>query len=919
MTPPAPIFNAKKTDQAPTLTGSARLLAAVCLCLGLARSLPGAVSSSVIVDQVGYLPTETKYGMVTSTAATGAFSVCRASDGVVVLSGTLAASFTDAASGDKVRTADFSSLTATGSYYLNAAGVGQSYNFAVDPNAFVYSYYMAGRGFYAQRCGMAVNMGTVDGVTYDHASCHSSGAATDLPATYHPSSGKSGTLNSAKGWHDAGDYGKYIVNAGISTGELLWTYEWFSDRVGAVSLAIPESGNGTPDVLNEARWELDWMLTMQDTDGGVWHKLTSAGFGSFVLPEDDDAGTRYVIGTGPGSGAAPYKTSCSTADFAAVMAIAARLYQPFDPAFAATCLAAAENAWTWVSANPTVYYTQPSSGPAVSTGGYGDGDSSDERLWAAAELFHTTGLALYNTYVTANAPTGTLISGANLPQDWGDLQDLAIWTYYFSGQATANAALLTRIKADTLNAANTIAAYTSGGTNGYKVSLGTGQYIWGSNGAVANYGLLLLAANRMSPSATYTNAALDDLHYILGRNAWNKSFVTHLGSNPVMHPHHRPSGSPQYSALAPWPGLMSGGPNSTGNGADGLTPASPFPAKCYVDTTLAYASNEVAINWQAPLVFLLAWCQPVPATPTPTPSPTASPTRTATRTPTASPTASATPSATRSASPTATPSASPSPTASPSRTATASPSLSPSPSGTRSASPSPSASMTASPSPSASLTASPSPSPTPSATPSPAWTPTPSPTVTPPYSATGTGTATASATPTTTPSVTLTATPTASPSTTATATGTALPSAVPTATLTANPSRTASPWPSASVTPTPSATASGTPGLTTTATPGAAGGGRLLQALPVPQPLRGAQLGLALQLDAPADGVELRIYSHALVLEAVVSATEPLARGWDRVSMVIPRLAGGVHFFRAAAINGGRPGKAVLGRLVVLP
>src|SRR6185295_4706211 len=141
-----------------------------------------------------------------------------------------------------------------------------------------------------------------------------------------------------------------------------------------INLNLPESGNATPDVLDEARWNLEWMLTMQDSDGGVWHKNTSAGFGSFVLPELDNAGTRYIIGTGPGAGTAPYKTSCSTADFAAVMAAASSIFQPFDAAFSATCLTAAQNAWTWVTANPTVYYTQPT---GITTEGYGDNNSTD--------------------------------------------------------------------------------------------------------------------------------------------------------------------------------------------------------------------------------------------------------------------------------------------------------------------------------------------------------------------------------------------------------------------------------------------------------------------------------------------------------------------------------------------------------------
>jgi endoglucanase len=605
-----------------------------------------APSSAIRVDQVGYLPDETKFGMVVSVGATGAFDVKRVSDNVSVFTGTLAAAFTDSASGDSIQTADFSSLTTPGTYTLEVAGVGTSYDFEIGTDVFASAFVKAMRAFYGQRCGTAVDMGNVDGTSYSHGLCHGLGSSSsDTPSAYHSSSGLTGTKNTPKGWHDAGDYGKYIVNSGISTGEMLWTYEFFPDETASVDLNIPESGNSTPDILDEARWNLEWMLTMQDpNDGGVWHKNTSAGFGGFTLPEQDTAGTRYIIGTGPGAGVAPYKTSCSTADFAAVMAIAARLYQPFDATFASDCLTAAQNAWTWVSANPNITYTQPT---GVSTGGYGDNNCSDERLWAAAELFRTTGDAAYSTFVVANAGSSTLFN-ANSNQGWANVKNLALWAYYFA--AGGDATLKNRIQTDTLSAAAAIAGRTNSATNGYRVSL-TG-YWWGSNGEVANYGIYLLVANRISPNANFVNAAMNNLHYLLGRNTHNVSFVTHVGDNPFLHPHHRPSGSPQYVNLPPWPGMLSGGPTASDNDGSGLNalPANP-PAKRWVDQTASYASNEIAINWQAPLVFLLGSTLRMPATPTPTvtqtpcgypgdictPTPTPSPAGTPTPTPTPDP------------------------------------------------------------------------------------------------------------------------------------------------------------------------------------------------------------------------------------------------------------------------------------------
>src|SRR3954447_14722066 len=283
--------------------------------------------TDIRVDQVGYLASAPKLAMVVSEAATGAFSVVRATDSASVLTGALGPAKRDADSGDLVRLADFSSLTADGTYYLDVAGVGRSYPFRVARDIYRRAYYLAARSYYGQRCGTAVDLGP-EFTGYKHDACHLQGA-------FHPSSGRSGPHPSAGGWHDAGDYGRYVVNSGISTGTLLWTQEMYGAKLNKVKLNLPESGNSRPDILNEIRWNLEWMLAMQDEDGGVWHKQTSERFCGFVMPEKDKL-VSYVIG----SGAEPFKTSCATGDFAAVMAIAARVYKKFDAEFAARCLRA---------------------------------------------------------------------------------------------------------------------------------------------------------------------------------------------------------------------------------------------------------------------------------------------------------------------------------------------------------------------------------------------------------------------------------------------------------------------------------------------------------------------------------------------------------------------------------------------------
>jgi len=568
----------------------------VLLLAGCAReseSARPALSESIKVDQVGYLPARAKVAIVTDPGATGSFSVRRSADGSEVLTGRLGPPRADADTGDTVRAADFSVLDQTGSFYLDVAGVGASHEFDVAPDVYAKVFYLAMRAFYGQRCGSAVDLApTYPG--YRHPACHAPGTPNP-DALMHVSSGAAGAVEATRGWHDAGDYGKYVVNSGITTGELLWTFEAFAGRVGPVRLDIPESGGAVPDLLSEVRWNLDWMLKMQDRDGGVWHKLTRERFGSFVMPERDDGGPRYVIGTGSG----PYKSSCATGDFAAVMAAAARIFRPFDPDFAAAALAAAEGAWRWLSLHPSVVFKNCC---GVQTGEYGDANCADERLWAAAELFRTTGAAEYNAYFTANhASARPGLVGGGAPS-WQDVGTLALLTYYFSAPPATDEAVRAEIRADTLAAADAIVARTA--ANPYHVSLRSTDYVWGSNGVAANYGVLLNLAYAIQPSPAYLDAAADNLHYLLGRNSFGLSWVTQTGRRPFHNPHHRPSGAD--ANAEPWPGLLSGGPNRYGGDPviDAM-PATP-PARRYKDDQGSYASNEVAINWNAPLVFLLA-------------------------------------------------------------------------------------------------------------------------------------------------------------------------------------------------------------------------------------------------------------------------------------------------------------------------
>ncbi|HEY0785785.1 MAG TPA: glycoside hydrolase family 9 protein, partial [Acidobacteriaceae bacterium] len=559
--------------------------------MGSAASLAGfgqeprnPATTGILLNQVGLLPGHDKVATVRSASpsAPGAeFRLRAAAGGKVVYQGALSSPQLDAASGDQVRLAQFSSFTTPGSYRLEV-DTGSSEPFLIAPKVYAPALRLAMRSYYGQRCGCAVDLGN----GYKHPACHADGA-------YHVSSGRQGSVPNHGGWHDAGDYGRYVVNSGITTGTLLWAWELYPQVLEHLSLDIPESGRRLPDYLAEIRWNLEWMLSLQDADGGVWHKQTSEQFCAFIMPEQDHL-TSYVIGTG----AEPYKNTTATADLASVAAIAARCYRPYDAAFADRCLLAARRAWTWAMAHPQVPFTNPAH---VGTGGYADQHCADELLWASAELWRTTGEPQYEQAFLAGMGDRVVVAAPS----WGDVGPLALWTYVLAGRE-GNRAQKDRIRAATATAATTLVAHAQ--QSGYGTTMGLTDYVWGSNAVAANQSLLLLIADRFAPNRSCAEAALGNLHYLLGRNCHGVSWVTQVGTHPFEHPHHRPSAAD--GIAAPWPGLLSAGPCSGhGDEVARAMPAMP-PMRRWADDQRAYSMNEIAINWNAPLVFLLAAANP---------------------------------------------------------------------------------------------------------------------------------------------------------------------------------------------------------------------------------------------------------------------------------------------------------------------
>jgi endoglucanase len=555
-------------------------------------------SPQIRLNTVGYPPRAEKLATIAAPGTN--FSVVRLADNVTVFTGRISGPVLNPDTKEPLGTADFSAVTRPGVYQLRVPGTGGSAPFRIAGDIYREPYYLVMRGFYLWRCGTAVSA-TNHGEIFAHAACHTNDAWLDFVGGGHTH--KEGD----KGWHDAGDFNKYTVNAGITVGSLFRAWEDFGPQLRKVRLDLPEShrartdqplhgaqllelrpdrpgsGGGLPDFLAEIKWELDWVLTMQAADGSVYHKLSTRGFGGFNPPEQEST-SRYFTPWG----------SEATADFVAMTAQAARIFQPYDPAYAERCRQAAQLSDRFLQAHPE-YHAADQTG--FTTGAYESNEpdhrgkgGAQNRLWAAAELWETTGSPAALADVEARIKT---VNGeVDADFDWDETKNLGLLTYLFSHRPGRDPALVTLVHDHLLAVADGIVQTAH--RDGYHRPLGA-RYYWGCNGGVARQTILLMAASRLAPGKPdYHAVCLDTLNHLLGRNYFGRSFVTGLGSHPPLHPHDRRDTGGYLNH--PWPGYLVGGPHP--GAAD------------WHDEQADYRTNEIAINWNAALVYALAACLP---------------------------------------------------------------------------------------------------------------------------------------------------------------------------------------------------------------------------------------------------------------------------------------------------------------------
>lgn len=552
------------------------------LCIFPLVLLSQNLSSDIRLNQIGFLPGAPKVAVVVNTSSSS-FSIKSKDLTQTFFTGELYHEKQWSASGEKVKIASFNSFTETGEFVIVVEDKGKSYPFFIYNDLFTGLLKASIKAFYYNRNSTAL--------LSEHAGIYARPSGhPDTAVIVHPSaatvSRPAGTkLSTPYGWYDAGDYNKYIVNSGISTFSLLSAFENFPFLYDTLDLNIPESNNNMPDILDEALWNIKWMFTMQDPeDGGIYHKTTNAGFDGMVMPHLAKT-TRYVTA----------KSTSAALDFAAIMAMTARIYKDYLPAFADSCLDKALFAWDWAKKNPNKQFTNPSAlqgYPAIQTGGYGDAVFTDEFFWAATELYITTNESTFLEDMN-------LSSSFDIP-GWPNVRTLGLISLVTHRIDLGSSIDTTAAKNKLVTLASGIKEYQKN-TSPYKIPIN--NFYWGSNGLCANQGLIMACAYLATKDQDYFAGAISALDYLLGRNATTFCFVTGFGSKNPKHIHHRPSEGDGISE--PIPGSLAGGPNPQ-NVSDCGTSAYPstLPALAYLDNVCSYSTNEIAINWNAPLVFL---------------------------------------------------------------------------------------------------------------------------------------------------------------------------------------------------------------------------------------------------------------------------------------------------------------------------
>ena len=573
----------------------------------------------VRLNQLGFQPASAKLAMAADPATTALPWTVADLAGTVVARGQTSVFGDDAVSGDHVHQVDLSALTKPGDYRLTVGGhTGRP--FAVSADIYRPLARAALNYFYQSRAGTPIEARFAGGTQWARPAGHPhevvpcfSGA--DASGMVWPGCG-SYTRDVTGGWYDAGDQGKYVVNGGIT----LWTLQNLVEvertmpeakRLTSAPELVPNQGKLDP-LLIEARWEMDFLLAMQVPDGTHMQlPVSPAGGGRPTLTDVDASGMAHHkvadrnwtgMPMPPQSDPEPRllfpPTTAATLNLAATAAQCARIWRTVDAAYSARCLDAAKRAFAAALRNRAI-----PTGNFTGSGGYGDTSLGDEFYWTVAELFATTHDPAYGEALR-RVP---FFSAPLREPGWNSTAALGTITLALADGALAPSE---QAKQRALVIAAADGFLGEEARSGYHLPYSSTSYGWGSNGSLLNRAMILGLAARFTGQVRYRDGAVDVMDYVLGRNPLDQSYVSGFGARPMHNPHHRFWAHQLDARLPPPPpGVVSGGPNNTAMADDTARAMQGkcAPQRCWRDEIHAYALNEVAINWNAPLLWVAAY------------------------------------------------------------------------------------------------------------------------------------------------------------------------------------------------------------------------------------------------------------------------------------------------------------------------
>lgn len=530
------------------------------------------------IDQFGYLPAEQKIAVIASPQ-TGynapanlnpapVYRVKRVSDNHTVFSAPITPWYGGSIhdqSGDIVWWFDFSALQTTGNYYLyDSLNNLRSYPFEISDCAFDEPLRQALRAYYYQRCGSGKTAPYAESNWVDAGACHT-GDLQDLQCYSILNPVPSSAKDLHGGWHDAGDYNKYVTFTYGPILDLLLAYQknpsiWGDDN------GIPESGNGIPDILDEVKYELDWLLRMQQSDGSVLSVVGTQNFASASPPSADHAQRLY----GPA-------TTAASASASAEFALAAKVFQGFPAtiSYAAGLQTAAANAWNWSLNHPNVTFYN-SGDLAAGENQTDDYETGMRQLGAACFLYALTGNTVYKNYFDAHYSDAHLIQWSYAYLFEQHTQDVLL---YYSKLPNATAAVATSILNTYASSIKTdnddnLPSYLDQ-NDAYRAFVRSDNYTWGSNEFKAHQGNMFFNMNQygLDPgnAVNYRNAGAGFLHYLHGVNPTAYCFLSNMGAHgaefsiPSIYHGWFNDGTVwddvNTSPFGPPPGFLPGGPN----------------------------------------------------------------------------------------------------------------------------------------------------------------------------------------------------------------------------------------------------------------------------------------------------------------------------------------------------------------------